>query len=72
MLQIGKYRVFHQGGRWQVAVAYGEVISTHHAKWAAIQHARQLSWCEAHEKKPPTVGRIGGSSEPKSKWRRVI
>ena len=70
MLQIGKYRVFHEGGRWQVS-RYDEIVSEHHSKWAALKTARDLSWNDAHEKKRPPV-MTSGPQEPKSKWRRVI
>ena len=70
MLQIGKYRVFHEGGRWQV-FRYDEIVSEHSSKWPAIREARELCWRETHEKKRPPVV-TSGSKEPKNKWRRVI
>ena len=70
MLQIGKYRVFHEGGRWMV-VHDEEIISEHHNKWSAIQTARTYSWRDIHEKKRPPVV-TSGPQEPKSKWRRAI
>ena len=71
MLQIGKYRVFHQGGRWLVTHGLGVIVSEHAHKWAAIQAAREQSWCDMHEKRPPTPS-VGGPKEPSSKWRRAI
>jgi len=71
MFQIGRYRVYHEGGRWQVIRAgtlIRELVSEHHSKWAAIREARELNWRQVHEKKPPVV--TSGSEEPKSKWRR--
>lgn len=69
MRQIGRYRVIHEGGHWQI-LYHDELLSLHASKWDAIRTARDLNWRDVHEKKRPPTN--GGPEEPKSKWRRVI
>jgi hypothetical protein len=54
MLQIGRYRVYQQGGNWHVFdPSIQREISSHGAKWSAIKRARLESWHTHAHRKPP-------------------
>ena len=65
-LQIGKYRVHHQGGCWHVTDrAEHRDLSTHEAKWEAVRAARMYNWRGRQQKEPPVLDRPAAEQDTK-------